>query len=172
MLPDLVSGRMRIPAAYHGQLLFLLSSGVAMSRDVDHARRWVLNAGGAAILAGTIPIVVANGQTSSAAAPSAKGGSTEEATPGPVPISPVTSALADYVAGTLDRELPANVVAHAKLHILDTLAAAVSGSRLEPGRFAARYADSLGGEPHGTVAGNGLVRSAAAAAASHGVMAP
>jgi 2-methylcitrate dehydratase PrpD len=142
-----------------------------MSRDVDHARRWVLNAGGAAIFSSALPITVASGQTSSAAAPSAKGGSTEESTSGPQPISPVTSALADYVAGTLDRELPANVVAGGKLHILDTLAAAVSGSRLEPGRFAARYADSLGGKPLATVIGTDLLTSPVVAAFANGMMA-
>jgi 2-methylcitrate dehydratase PrpD len=142
-----------------------------MSRDVDHARRWVLNVGGAAILSSALPIPVASGQTSSAAEPSAKGGSTEEAATGPLPISPVSSALADYVAGTLDRELPANIVARAKLHILDTLAAAVSGSRLKPGQFAARYADSLGGKPQATVIGTDLLTSPVVAAFANGMMA-
>jgi 2-methylcitrate dehydratase PrpD len=142
-----------------------------MSRDVDHARRWVLNVGGAAILSSALPITAASGQTSSAAEPSAKGGSTEEATTGPLPISPVTGALADYVAGTLDRELPANIVARAKLHILDTLAAAVSGSRLKPGQFAARYAESLGGKPQATVIGTDLLTSPVVAAFANGMMA-
>jgi hypothetical protein len=142
-----------------------------MSRDVDHARRWVLNVGGAAILSSALPITAASGQTSGgAAASSAKDSSTEEAT-GALPISPITSALADYIAGTLDRDLPANVVARAKLHILDTLAAAVSGSRLKPGQFAARYADSLGGKPQATVIGTDLLTSPVVAAFGNGMMA-
>ena len=142
-----------------------------MSRDVDHARRWVLNVGGAAILSSALPIGAASGQAAGQAAPSAKAGSTEEATTGPLPISPITSAFADFVAGTLDRELPETVVAQAKLHILDTLAAAVSGSRLQPGQFAARYADSLGGKPQATVIGTDLLTSPVVAAFANGMMA-
>ena len=142
-----------------------------MSRDVDHARRWVLSVGGAAVLSTALPIVVASGQASSAAAPGAKAGSIEESTTGPLPISPITRALSDYVAGTLDRELPDNIVARAKLHILDTLAAAVSGSRLKPGQFAARYADSQGGKPQATVIGTGLQTSPVVAAFANGMMA-
>jgi 2-methylcitrate dehydratase PrpD len=142
-----------------------------MSRDVDHARRWVLNVGGAVILSSALPLTAASEQTSSAAAPDAKGSSTEEATTGGLPISPITTALADYIAGTLDRDLPANIVARAKLHILDTLAAAVSGSRLEPGQFAARYADSLGGKPQATVIGTNLLTSPVVAAFANGMMA-
>jgi 2-methylcitrate dehydratase PrpD len=141
-----------------------------MSRDVDYARRWVLNVGGAAILASAFPIAVASEQASSAAASSAKTGSTEESTTGPLLISPITRALADYVAGTLDRELPDNIVASAKLHILDTLAAAVSGSRLKPGQFAARYADCLGGKPQATVIGTDLLTSPVVAAFANGMM--
>jgi 2-methylcitrate dehydratase PrpD len=142
-----------------------------MSRDVDHARRWVLNVGGAVILSNALPIPEARGQASSAAAPSAKAGSTEESTTGPLPISPITRTLSDYVAGTLDRELPDNIVAGAKLHILDTLGAAVSGSRLKPGQFAARYADSLGGKPQATVIGTDLLTSPVVAAFANGMMA-
>ncbi len=145
-----------------------------MSRDVDHARRWVLNVGGAAVLATALPITAARAQASSTAtapAGNGAGGSGDEAAAGPAPISPITTALADYIAGTLDRELPANVVACAKLHILDTLAAAVSGSRLKPGKFAARYADSLGGKPQATVIGTDLLTSTVVAAFANGMMA-
>jgi len=51
------------------------------------------------------------------------------------PISPVTIALADYVAKTLDRELPQAVLAKTKLHVLDTVAAIVSGSQLTGSPF-------------------------------------
>lgn len=88
-----------------------------------------------------------------------------------MPISPVASTLAAYVAGTLDRELPADVVAQAKLHVLDTLAAAVSGSRLKPGEFAARYVDSLGGKPQATVIGTGILTSPVLAAFANGMLA-
>ena len=45
---------------------------------------------------------------------------------GNVSISPVTQALCDYVATTLERDMPPEVVAKTKLHILDTIAAMVS----------------------------------------------
>ena len=62
-------------------------------------------------------------------------------------ISAVTRALAGYIAGTMAHELPADVVAKTKLHVLDTLAAMLSGSRLKPGELAAAYVDRLGGRP-------------------------
>src|SRR5258708_27049593 len=60
------------------------------------------------------------------------------------PISPITTALCEYVAKTLDRDMPPEVVAKTKLHTLDTIAAMVSGSRLKAGEMAARYVESLG----------------------------
>ena len=141
-----------------------------MSRDLDHTRRRLLGAGGVALLSGALPLQVALAQ-SGTPGPNTAGGSSEDATRGPESVSEVTTRLADYVAGTLNRELPANVVARVKLHILDTLAAAVSGSRLKPGEFAARYADSLGGKPQATVIGTRLLTSPVVAAFANGMMA-
>ena len=92
-----------------------------MSDQADQTRRWLINVSGAAILSGAIP-------SSSAQAAPAPGARTDTET-----VSPDTIKLADYVAKTLDRELPAEVVARTKLHVLDTFAAMVSGSRLKPG---------------------------------------
>jgi 2-methylcitrate dehydratase PrpD len=86
-------------------------------------------------------------------------------------ISPVTAALADYVAGTLDRPLPAAVAEKTKHHALDTLAAMLSGSRLKPGRLAAAYVERLGGRPEATVAGTTIVTSIVNAALANGMMA-
>ena len=85
-------------------------------------------------------------------------------------ISPATSVLADYVAKTLDRELPAAVLAATKLHVLDTIAAIVFGSRLKPGEVAARYVDSLGGKPQATVIGTRIVTSTVNAALANAMM--
>jgi len=46
----------------------------------------------------------------------------------------IAGLLGDHIAGTLDREAPDEVVAHARLHVLDTLAAGISGRTLEAGR--------------------------------------
>ena len=85
-------------------------------------------------------------------------------------ISAVTRALADYIAGALDRALPAEVVAKTKLHVLDTLAAMLSGSRLKPGELAASYVDRLGGRPEATVIGTRIVTSAVNAALANAMM--
>jgi hypothetical protein len=140
-----------------------------MSGEPDYTRRWLVNAGGAAILANVGPITASSAQTA-AAAP--RGSPPElSAVPATRPVSPVTTALADYVAKALDRELPAAVVARTKLHVLDTLAAMVSGSRLKPGEFAARYVDSLGGKPQAMVIGTGIVTSAVHAALANAMAA-
>src|SRR6267154_4734640 len=85
-------------------------------------------------------------------------------------ISAVTRALAGYIAGTMAHELPADVVAKTKLHVLDTLAAMLSGSRLKPGELAAAYVDRLGGRPEATVIGTRIVTSAVNAALANGMM--
>ena len=129
-----------------------------MSDEADQTRRWLLNASGAAILSGALR------------------GSSAQAAPAPArtdaeTISPDTITLADYVAKALDRELPAEVVTRTKLHVLDTFAAMVSGSRLKPGELAARYVDSLGGKPQATVIGSGIVTSAVNAALANAMSA-
>jgi 2-methylcitrate dehydratase PrpD len=142
--------------------------GVVMSEEADHTRRWLINAGGAAILSGAIP--AAHAQT--APAPGAPAAVAPADTAGDLtPISPATATLADYVAKTLDRDLPAEVVVRTKLHVLDTLAAMVSGSRLKPGNLAARYVDSLGGKPQAMVIGTPIVTSAVNAALANAMAA-
>ncbi len=138
-----------------------------MSDEADHTRRWLINASGAAILSSAIPLTASHAQTAAAPAPSAPTDATKDSTP----ISRTTTALADYVANTLDRELPAQVVARTKLHVLDTLAAMVSGSRLKPGGLAARYVDSLGGKPQAMVVGTGILTSAVNAALANAMAA-
>ena len=49
-------------------------------------------------------------------------------------ISPVMHQLSAYIAAALRKPLPAAVVEKTKHHILDTIAAMVSGSRLAPGK--------------------------------------
>src|SRR5215471_365327 len=101
----------------------------AMQEDPDHTRRWLINVSGAALLSNVLPAAPALAQGAAAGKPSAA--KDEE---GPVkeePLSPVTVALATYISGALDRELPPPVLAKTKMHTLDTIAAMVSGSRLK-----------------------------------------
>ena len=60
-------------------------------------------------------------------------------------ISPVMQQLANYIAKAATKPLPKAVVEKTKHHVLDTMAAMVSGSRLLPGTKAISYAKTLGG---------------------------
>jgi 2-methylcitrate dehydratase PrpD len=142
-----------------------------MSGEPDYTRRWLVNASGAAILSNVVPVTASSAQTATAAPRGSPLELSADPTENSPAVSPVTTALADYVAKALDRELPAAVVARTKLHVLDTLAAMVSGSRLKPGEFAARYVDSLGGKPQAMVIGTGIVTSAVHAALANAMAA-
>ena len=56
-----------------------------------------------------------------------------------------THTVATYIAGTLTRPLPPEVEEKATLHLLDTVAAIVSGTQLAAGRAGTRLAARLGG---------------------------
>jgi 2-methylcitrate dehydratase PrpD len=84
-------------------------------------------------------------------------------------ISPVTSQLSDYIAAAPDRALPATVVAKTKHHVLDTLAAMLSGSELRAGRLAAGYARRIGGSPEATLIGTGHLVPVESAALANGM---
>ena len=86
-------------------------------------------------------------------------------------VGPVMRALSAYVAGALRRELPPEVAKKAKHHLLDTLAAMVSGSRLSPGRMAIAYVQAQGGVPEALVVGSRVMTSAVNAALAGGMLA-
>jgi 2-methylcitrate dehydratase PrpD len=77
--------------------------------------------------------------------------------------------LSEYIAGTLDRDLPPEIALKTKYHILDTLAAILSGSRLRAGRLAAAYVESIGGKPEATLIGTSLVLPVSSAALANGM---
>ena len=138
-----------------------------MSDEPDHTRRRLINASGAAVLSSTLPVAASLAQTAAAQVPTARAALADD----PTAVSETTAALANYVAGTLDRELPAEVVTRIKLHVLDTLAAMVSGSRLKAGELAGRYVDSLGGRPQAMVIGSSILTSAVNAALANAMSA-
>ena len=80
-------------------------------------------------------------------------------------------ALSGYMAEAGTRALPDEVAEHAKHHLLDTLAAMVSGSELLPGQAAHRYIRSHGGKGAATIVGSTLTAAAGDAALANGVMA-
>jgi 2-methylcitrate dehydratase PrpD len=79
--------------------------------------------------------------------------------------------LSAYIASALRRPLPAPVIEKTKHHILDTIAAMLSGSRLTPGRKAIAYVKSLGGVKEACVIGSNLVTTAVNAALANGMLA-
>jgi 2-methylcitrate dehydratase PrpD len=85
--------------------------------------------------------------------------------------SPVTQELATYMANAATRALPPEVVEKTKHHILDTLAAMVSGGPLLPGRRAIAYAKSRGGKEEASVVGTRYLTTAETAALANGMLA-
>ncbi len=77
----------------------------------------------------------------------------------------VIDQLSEYLVKARTAELPAEVARKGKHHILDTLAAMVSGLGLRPGRLALRYARSQRGVRESTVVGGGKIMAPAATAA-------
>jgi len=86
-------------------------------------------------------------------------------------LSPVMAALSVYIAQAPRKALPAAVAEKTKHHVLDTLAAMVSGSRLLPGRKAISYVKSLGGAKEACVVGSRIVTNAVNAALANGMCA-
>jgi 2-methylcitrate dehydratase PrpD len=79
--------------------------------------------------------------------------------------------LSDYMAAAGSRPLPDEATEHAKHHLLDTLAAMISGSELLPGQAAQRYIRAHGGKGAATIAGTMLTAAPSDAALANGVMA-
>ena len=86
-------------------------------------------------------------------------------------ISPVMRELATYIVRARRKPLPRPVLEKTKHHVLDTLAAMVSGSRLLPGRRAISYIRTRGGTPEACVVGSRIVTSAENAALANGMLA-
>jgi len=86
-------------------------------------------------------------------------------------VSPAMARLSEYMSAAKTRPLPAEVIEKAKHHILDTLAAMVSGAQLAPGRVAIAFARAQGGKPVATVAGSDVVCGPIEAALANGILA-
>lgn len=83
----------------------------------------------------------------------------------------ISARVADYIAEASTTLLPADVAEKAILHLLDTLAAMVSGSTLKAGRQALAFVESIGGREEATVAGTGILTDAIHAALANGMAA-
>ncbi len=83
----------------------------------------------------------------------------------------IMSQLSIYIAGARDKKLPEAVAEKAKHHILDTIAAMVSGSRLKPGEVAIQFIRTQGGTPEAQIIGADFLTTAINAAMVNGYMA-
>ena len=86
-------------------------------------------------------------------------------------ISPVMARLSAYMSEARNRALPEPVLEKTKHHVLDTIAAMVSGAELPPGRAAIAFARGYGGKAVATVAASNLVCGPIEAALANGVLA-
>ena len=80
----------------------------------------------------------------------------------------VISEVSAYIARGAEAELPLDVTKKAKCHILDALAATVSGSNLKAGQLAIKYIKIQGGTEEAQVAASKVVTSANNAAFANG----
>jgi 2-methylcitrate dehydratase PrpD len=87
------------------------------------------------------------------------------------PVGPVMERLSRYMAAAASTPLPAPALEQAKLHILDTLGAMVSGATLRPGKLAIEFARSYGGEKVATVVASDVVVGPIEAALANGILA-
>src|SRR5947209_3470310 len=83
----------------------------------------------------------------------------------------VMDTLSAYMASARDRALPAEVVEKAKHHILDTIAAMVSGSTLPPGKLGIEFARAHQGEKIATIPATNIVCGPLEAAIANGLLA-
>ena len=72
-------------------------------------------------------------------------------------LTPMTRTLSEYISAAATRELPPAVIEKTGHHILDSLAAIISGSRLRAGELAINYVKRLGGAAEATLIGTPLV---------------
>src|SRR4051812_20337056 len=75
----------------------------------------------------------------------------------PNPNTRIVKQLVSYLTAAPHRALPARVHERAKHHLLDTLAAMISGSRLLPGKRAIEFARDQGGNAEACVIGSDIL---------------
>jgi len=90
----------------------------------------------------------------------------------PDQISEVTARLTTYMSEAKDKELPKHALEQAKWHVLDTIAAIVSGTELPGGRSAVAFVRAYGGGKElATVIGDTVLCGPLEAALANGVSA-
>lgn len=83
----------------------------------------------------------------------------------------IIATLSEYMSAAGSRQLPEEVVEKAKHHIVDTIAAMVSGVNLPPARIALKFAEAHPGDKTCTIVGSKLLCGPLEAAISNGMLA-
>ncbi|MCG6534809.1 MAG: MmgE/PrpD family protein [Syntrophales bacterium LBB04] len=83
----------------------------------------------------------------------------------------VIKEISSYISRSGQAELPPEVIVKAKHHILDTITAIVSGSKLKAGKIAIQFIGTQKGVKEAQVVGSRIITSAINAALSNGMMA-
>jgi len=122
-------------------------------------RRDLFEFAGLAIAAAALPM-----QMPAAATSPARGNSQQA-------VSSIMETLSAYMSEAGSRALPGEVVEKTKQHVLDTLAAMISGSELPPGRTALQFARAYGGREVATVVASNFSCGPIEAALTNGVLA-
>ena len=86
-------------------------------------------------------------------------------------VGPVMARLSAYMAGARDRVLPPQILEATKDHVLDTIAAMMSGSALPPGRAALAFARAQSLSPTATIVASTLTAAPIDAALVNGMLA-
>ncbi|HVO96374.1 MAG TPA: MmgE/PrpD family protein, partial [Terriglobales bacterium] len=84
-------------------------------------------------------------------------------------MAKIIDSLVEYMLEARRVKLPAEVVQKGKSHLLDTLAAIVSGSTLKPGKLGLQHAREQGAKEHCSVLGTNLKTTAILAAFANGM---
>jgi 2-methylcitrate dehydratase PrpD len=122
-------------------------------------RRNLFEWAGLALTAATVPVSALDAFSSPQESPQSKSSGT------------VMNTLSAYMSEAANRPLPGDVVEKTKHHILDTLGAMVSGSKLLPGQRALQFTQSYGGKEISTVVASNLACGPIEAALTNGMLA-
>src|SRR4051812_9572003 len=88
-----------------------------------------------------------------------------------LPAMPLGQLVASHAANSREAPLSAEVLERTKIHILDTLAAIVSGAALDAGKAGQRYATSVAGTGVAAILGTNLRAPLVEAAFANGMAA-
>src|ERR1700741_1396413 len=99
------------------------------------------------------------------------GAQAQNAPPAPAAPGPVMNTLSSYMSAARAKALPEDVTEQAKFHLLDTMAAMISGSKLPPGQAAQRHLREHSGNGPATGVGTAFTAPPIDAAFANGMMA-